>query len=145
MSPGPNLTIRLSHRFRATPERVFDAWLDPATVGRWLFATPTGKMVRVEIDPRVGGFYTIVECRNGEDAVHFGMYLEIDRPRRLVFTLGAEKDSQAMDPIVIEILPTDTGGELTLTHTLQPKWAEYRDRTEQGWTSILEGLAGTLG
>ena len=79
-------TVQVTGQFEASPERVFDAWLNPATAGKWLFATEKGQMVRVEIDPRVGGLYTIVERRDGVDVEHTGEYLEIDRPRRLVFT-----------------------------------------------------------
>ena len=43
-------TLRVTHRFAHSPERVFDAWLDPAIAGKFLFATPDGEMVRVEID-----------------------------------------------------------------------------------------------
>ena len=85
--------ICITRRFNASIERVFDAWLDPEKRANGLFATPTGKMVRVEIDPRVGGTFNITS-RESEDIEHVGTYLEIDRPRRLVFTFGVPKLSE---------------------------------------------------
>jgi uncharacterized protein YndB with AHSA1/START domain len=124
---------------------VFDAWLDPRSAGKWLFATPTGQMVRVEIDARVGGQFTIVERRGDEDAEHLGEYLELDRPRRLVFTFAVEKDAKDPDRVTVEFASLATGCELTLTHEMSQEFAEYADRTRQGWTHILGGLAATLG
>ena len=43
------------HRYAATPDQVFDAFLDVETARRFLFATKTGEMITAEIDPRVGG------------------------------------------------------------------------------------------
>jgi uncharacterized protein YndB with AHSA1/START domain len=135
-------TLRITRRFDASPERAFDAWLDPRTAGKWLFATPTGKMVKVEIDARVGGTFSIVR-RDGEDIEHVGTYLEIDRPRRLVFTFGVPKFSPEMTTVTISIVPQGKGCELTLTHEgVLPDWAEA---TEQGWTMILDSLGREQG
>ena len=82
--------VVVSRQFDAPPELVFDAWLDPKSVGRWLFATPGGRMTRVELDPRVGGKFTIVERRDDVLAGHFGTFVEIDRPRKLVFDFTTE-------------------------------------------------------
>ena len=68
MNPPPQKAIvQVTRKFTASAERVFDAWLDPNTVGMWLFATPTGKMSKVKIDARVRGSYLIVESRDGAD------------------------------------------------------------------------------
>jgi uncharacterized protein YndB with AHSA1/START domain len=131
--------VRVTHHFNASPERVFDAWLDPKTAGKWLFATPTGQMVRVDIDARVGGSFVIVDRRNGEDVVHTGEYLEIDPPRRLVFTFAVPKYSALFTTVTIEIEATASGSDLTLVQENVP--AEYLGRNEKGWIGILVGLA----
>ena len=140
---APQAVLRVRRRFAHAPERVFDAWLDSGSVGRWLFATDGGEMLRAEVDPRVGGEFTVVERRGNAVAEHFGRYIEIDRPRRLVFTFFTDRDSNATR-VTVEITPTSDGCELTLTHEMDPQWAASADRARQGWTRILEGLAATL-
>ena len=139
MSDQATTTVRVKHRFTASPERVFDAWLDPEKARRFLFATPTGQMVRAETDPRVGGRFTFTDRRDGVDVVHTGEYLEIDRPRRLVFTFGVPTYSPVMTQVTIEIVPLDGGCELTLTNEGVPP--EYAERNVEGWSRILAGLA----
>jgi uncharacterized protein YndB with AHSA1/START domain len=141
MSANAKVTVRVTHRYSAPPERVFDAWLDPKTAGKWLFATPTGVMTRVEIDPRVGGRFTIVR-RDGEEFEHVGEYLEIDRPRRLVFTFGVPRLSAEMTRVTIEIVPVEGGCELTLTQ--EGVLPDYAERTVTGWTMILDNLPHAL-
>jgi uncharacterized protein YndB with AHSA1/START domain len=142
MNAKSNVAVRVTHRFQASPERVFDAWLDPERAGKWLFATPSGKMVKVEIDARVGGSFCFVDRRDGEDVAHNGKYVEIDRPRRLVFTIVVPKYSSEVTRVSIDIVPLGSGCELTLTH--EGVLADYVARTESGWAKILEELAATL-
>ena len=135
--------LTVERRFDASPEQVFDAWIDPDKVGRWLFATPDGVMERIELDPRVGGRFLIVERRGGEPAEHFGEYLEIDRPRRLVFSFAAMRDA-GYTRVTVTIVADSHGSRLKLVHEMDPQWAEYEGRTREGWTKILDGLARTL-
>lgn len=144
MSADQPIVVRITRHFEAAPERVFDAWLDPEKARKFLFATSTGQMVRAEIDARVGGGFNFTDRRDGVDAEHIGEYLEIDRPRRLVFTFHTEKGSTDLSRVSIDIAPRGTGCELTLTHEIDSKWSEYKDRTEAGWTNIVGALAATL-
>jgi len=141
MSNEPNV-VRVHRRFDASAERVFDAWLDAERAAKFLFATPTGVMVRSEIDARVGGRFCFVDRRDGVDVEHVGTYLEIDRPHRLVFEFGVPQFSAELTRVSIDIVALGTGCELTLTH--EGVLLDYVDRTRQGWTGILEGLAGAL-
>jgi len=134
--------LRITRHFDASAERVFDAWLDPRRAGRWLFATPTGQMMRVAIDARVGGSFVFVDCRNGEDVEHSGEYLEIYRPKRLVFTFVVPKYSALYTRVAIEIVPAGAGCDLTLVHEGVPP--QYRDQTQSGWQAILAQLAVNL-
>jgi uncharacterized protein YndB with AHSA1/START domain len=139
MSDQATTTVRVKHRFTTSPERVFDAWLDPEKARRFLCATATGQMVRAETDPRVGGRFTFTDRRDGVDVIHTGEYLEIDRPRRLVFTLAVPTYSSVLTQVTIEIVPLDSGCELTLTH--EGVLPEYAEGGVEGWSRILAGLA----
>jgi uncharacterized protein YndB with AHSA1/START domain len=142
MSTTETRVLRVSRSFDASPDRVFDAWLDPATAGKWLFATPTGEMVRLEIDARPGGSFVIVERRDGEDVEHQGEYVELDRPQHLVFTFAVPKYSPLITRVELDLVPAASGCDLTLTH--EGVLEELAASTEEGWRSILDGLAASL-
>jgi uncharacterized protein YndB with AHSA1/START domain len=137
--------LTLSRHIAAAPRRVFDAWLDPAQAGRFLFATPYGKMLTVEMDARVGGRALIVERRPQGDARHRLQFETIDRPRRLVFLFAADPAPEGeWTRVTIEIAAEGEGSRLTLTHEMDPQWAAYEEQTRQGWIMILDSLARTL-
>jgi uncharacterized protein YndB with AHSA1/START domain len=137
------ITVRVQRAYTHAPERVFDAWLDPALLGRWMFgpAIRDEEIVRLTVDPRVGGKFSFVVRRQGAEIDHVGEYLEIDRPTRLVFTWGTADNLPGTSRVTIEIAPRDGGCELSLTHDMDRKWADYAARTEQGWRTMLEALA----
>ena len=134
-----NITVR--QRFVAPAERVYDAWLNPAQAQRFLFATATGTIVHCEIDARIGGRFAIVDRRNGEDVLHEGTFIELERPQRIVFTLRVPRYSTAEDRVTIDIESRSTGCELKLTAGADH---ESADATKRGWTTILDVLGQML-
>lgn len=144
--------LRLSRRFDASPERVFDAWITPETVRRWLFASPADEAYRAELEPRVGGAWTITARREGVDYTAVGEYLELDRPRRLVFTFAMPQFSPNSDVLTIEIVPEGAGCRLTLTQEGVDIAAELgqlppgvEGGTAQGWSDMFDLLAAIVG
>jgi len=137
--------LTIARDFDATPEAVFDAWLDPAKAGKFLFKTPDGEMLTVEIDARVGGRALVVERRASGDAHHRLRYEVIDRPHRLVFLFAADPAEEGeWSRVSIDIVAKGQGATLTLNHEMDPEWAAYEDQTRKGWTMILDTLATLL-
>jgi uncharacterized protein YndB with AHSA1/START domain len=138
----PTAVVQVTRRFESTAEQIFDAWLDPATARAFLFATPSGQMIRADIDARPGGSFHMVDRRDGDDVAHVGTYLDIDRPRRLAFTFAVPKFSKAVTRVVIEIVPRGAGCELTLTH--HDVLSDWADQTRSGWGTLLDRLAAVV-
>jgi uncharacterized protein YndB with AHSA1/START domain len=136
----------VTKRFAATAERVFGAWLDPDWLGRWMFGPNVRdeRIVRLGLEPRVGGKFSFIVERGGKPVDHVGEYLELDRPRRLVFTWATRDSLPETSRVIVEITPLDGECELTLTHEMAPAWAAFADQAADSWRKMLDGLAGTL-
>ncbi len=143
MKTEQNMVVRVDRRFSASAERVFDAFLDPEQAKHFMFVMRE-PLVRSEIDAIVGGRYTFVDRRDGKDVEHTGEFLDITRPRRLIFTLSVPKYGQDSDEVRIVLEPEDHGTSLTLTHETHGD-DEVRRLVEQGWHGVLDRLATTLG
>ena len=139
------------HDFKASAERVFDAWLDPDKVRAWgaqpIPGRPPIDIRRVEIDARVGGRFTFSDMREDGEAVHWGTYLQIDRPRKLVFTwFTTEEDEKENNSVVtLTIEPLATGCRATIVHSMDRRWSDYVEQTATGWSMMLGQLATDFG
>lgn len=106
MSGMPN-TVRFHRVLRATPERVYRAFLDPEAKVKWL--PPHGFTGRVHhLDARVGGSYkmSFTNFTTGHSHSFGGEYLELVPHERLRWT------DRFDDP--------NLPGEMTVTVTLRP-------------------------
>ena len=113
-------SLTLVRQIAARPAIVFDALTTPDGIAVW-WGPDAGPVLLAEADPRVGGRFR-VRFRMLDDTEHeaSGDYLEVVRPERLAMTwrwLGGQEDP-GESRLAFDLRPTDTGTELTLTHSL---------------------------
>ena len=135
------ITLEMTRHFDASPERVFDAWLD-GSWGEW--AGPPGIKGEVTLlEPCVGGRYRIVMHRpDGGTLTVGGTYDDIVRPSRIVMSWKWEHEET--DTLLTLTFQARNGGtDLTLHHTGFAA-ADRRDGHNMGWIGTLDKLADYL-
>lgn len=145
MDPPAPLEVRCNRHFNAMPGAVFDAFVIPREMGRWMFATPIHDMtlLRLDVDPQVGGRFLLQVRHSGQLIEHAGHYLELDRPRRLALawaTKGAADDGSSRTQI--DLAPSAGGTELVLTHRHHAKRDTNAGQVREGWNAVLDALGG---
>ena len=87
--PSKNLhahELAFSRLIDAPPDKVFRCWTDPTLIVQW-FTPPPWKTIHAETDVRSGGSNLIVmQGPDGTEMPSRGVYLEVIRNERLVFT-----------------------------------------------------------
>jgi uncharacterized protein YndB with AHSA1/START domain len=129
----------------APPETVFAALTQPALLRKWWgphgFTTPA-----VEVGLRVGGRYRFRMQPPEGEAFHLsGEYLEVDPPRRLVFSFRWEEpdpdDRETVAELSLEAVGQDT--ELSLVQGGFATEARL-ELHRAGWTDSFEKLRDLL-
>lgn len=135
--------LRIERSYDTSPEEVFDAWTNPEVLRRW-WVVQSGETTPIaEVDLRVGGRYRLaMETPEGVRHTVQGEYLQVDRPRRLVYSWQWELDAGGLGPastVSVEFRRRGESTEVVLEHTGLPD-SESRDRHAHGWTACLEFL-----
>jgi uncharacterized protein YndB with AHSA1/START domain len=137
---GPG-SVEIRRRLPAPIAEVFRWWTEPERVREWM--SPTGS-VEAEVDLRVGGAFRIVMSGHGQVIEHVGQYLEIDAPRRLVFTWASVFTGAEPSLVTVELEPEGDGAtQLRIVHAQLPDDAAASHR--DGWGAMADRLAGRLG
>jgi uncharacterized protein YndB with AHSA1/START domain len=146
--------VSVTHRYCAPADRVFDAWLTPWQASRFLFRSRSGTVMQCELQPEVGGAFSVVERRNASEGdesvfnvVHSGRYIEIDKPRRLSFDLSVLAFSDETTRVTVDIAPsTAQTCEVTVTHELGTSRHAFaiEEGTRRSWDNMLTLLEREL-
>jgi uncharacterized protein YndB with AHSA1/START domain len=135
--------IVLSRVFSAPRRLVFEAWTKPEHVKQW-YGCSIMTLPVCEIDLRVGGAYRYV-MRDPAGAAHTmrGIYREIVRPERLVYTQQYVTEGFTSGEALVTVLLAEHGGMTTLTNTILHRSREDRDAHLS--TGMEKGVAEMLG
>lgn len=135
-SPTETTSVEREITIAARPETVWEFLVDPDKALRWWG-------IGVSFDPRPGGAYQI-EVIPGHTAS--GEFVELDPPRRLVYTWGWEKGGDGANPVPsgsttveIDLVPEGEQTTLRFTHRDLPSAGAVESHAH-GWDHYFERL-----
>lgn len=132
-----DLTLTVRRTIKASPEQLFQAWLDPAIMAKFMAGGASQKVTKAQSDARVGGSFLVV--MTAETALeHKGVYRVLTPFSRMVFTWESPY-SPADSEVELLFTPVAGGTELTLNQVKFLSEAS-RDGHIGGWTKILQRL-----
>jgi uncharacterized protein YndB with AHSA1/START domain len=131
----------------ASPERVFQALIDPHQVCQWW----TSKQCQIEsftFDARPGGRWSYHSSHgsatvNGVSKFHCeGEVLEFDPPRRLAYSWIANWHDQPSRRTVVqwELFKSAKGTRVKITHSGLAQLPDARKDYSGGWPGVVESL-----
>ncbi|MGH1446423.1 MAG: SRPBCC family protein [Cognatishimia sp.] len=139
----PDLRLSTDRVIAAPVEKVFNAWLDPEMLARFMRPGPDMTVPSAKSDAREGGHFEIIMRAGDQDIPHQGTYQKIARHSQIVFTWESAF-SPADSEVTLDLRPEGDGTHITLTHvTFYDE--EKRDNHLGGWKNILEALSEAVG
>jgi uncharacterized protein YndB with AHSA1/START domain len=137
------VSLEVRRVIRATADRIFEAWTQPAHLREW-WGPRDVTCVDAQVDLRVGGRYRIANrYPDGRIVCIVGEFEVITPPHELVYTWRLESDAQPAERVRVRFEPRADGTEVIVVHEriIDPT---VRDRHREGWHGCLEGLAEYL-
>tara|TARA_R110002096_G_scaffold24713_12_gene77777 strand:+ start:3044 stop:3472 length:429 start_codon:yes stop_codon:yes gene_type:complete len=137
-----DLSLTCKRTIKASPEQVYNAWLTPETMMKFMSPGPDMHVREARADARVGGRFFVMMVGKS-DLPHGGSYKVLTPHSRIVFTWEAPWSAPDTE-VELLLAPVNGGTEVTLT---QVKFisGESRDNHIGGWTGILGKLEAVFG
>ncbi len=139
--------LRIVRKFKIASEIVFDTFTKPEAMRVWW----TDDTV-FDIDLRVGGTWKITRTEGDMTFMMTGEYLEVERPKKLSYTISMPQFSPNSDTVSIEITPDEKGGCTVTFVQSGPDIAEELktlpsgeiSESEKGWQQGFDLIAEAL-
>ncbi|MDK1377767.1 MULTISPECIES: SRPBCC family protein [unclassified Sinorhizobium] len=142
-------SFTIERLFKASPERVFHAFADPATNDRWFVKGDNWPVAEYRHDFGVGGRESGRFSQDGK-TFYFNetVYLDIVENRRIVSAYTMAKDDRRISASIatVDLVPEGKGTRVIFTE--QAAFLDGLDKVEyrrQGWEQLIGLLAAELG
>ena len=126
--------LTVTRTIPATPDAVYDVWLDPKSPGGLWFGVE-----RVILNPVVDGLFFHAVKHEGRLWPHYGRFIRLDRGQTIEHTWVSEATRGLESMVTITLVPRGSGTEITLRHAGIPDDDMGRSHKD-GWTWYLSAL-----
>lgn len=133
-------SITLTKLIKASPEKVFKAFIEKEQLEEWYAPGPMKAEFRV-FEPKVGGSFEIAMISpEGKEHISQGVFKEIVMPTKLVHTWQwVSPDEGAETLVTVEFKEVSEGTEIVFVHENFAE-EENAQHHKKGWASILDKL-----
>lgn len=128
----PPITIETTVKNKM--KTVWNAWISPADITNWCFASDDWEAPFAENDLRVGGtFKTTMAAKDGSMSFDFaGTYTQVVEHELIVYKLD--------DGRQVKIQFIDTADGIQVIETFDPEKSNSEEMQKQGWQAILSNF-----
>jgi uncharacterized protein YndB with AHSA1/START domain len=133
-----DLSLTISRRIKAPATKLFDAWLDPLMLARFMRGGEGVTVIEASTEARVGGRFSVLMKVGDKEVPHAGTYFEITPHSRLSFSWESPYTIDG-STVTLTFTPEPEGTLVTLEHVRFPS-EQSREGHRGGWTSILAAL-----
>jgi uncharacterized protein YndB with AHSA1/START domain len=135
----------ITRTFDAPRALVFKAWSAPEHAVRW-FGPKNFTVPHCSMDFRVGGAYRACICSpDGKEYWMLGLYREIVKPERIVFTFAWEEEGERGRENLITVTFAEQGDQTRMTFRQAFfESVSERDSHNEGWSECFDRLVQFL-
>jgi len=134
MSDAKTIEVTIERTIPASPDEVFDAWLDPKIPG-----TPWNMADKLLLNPIVDGFFYWAV----RGTPHYGRFTAIERAARIQHTWMSPNTSGLESIVSVTFQAEGKNTLMTLVHSGLPDTDSGRSH-EKGWNYFLDGFCSQL-
>jgi len=137
-----DLSLQIDREIKAPVEAVYNAWLNPEMLARFMIPGEGMSVPKSEANPVVGGRFDIVMAAGDQELPHGGEYKTLTPFSLIVFTWESPFSVEG-STVTLKLTPTDSGTHIELIH-MKFSDEESRSNHDGGWSSILAALDSAL-
>ncbi|MBT3529531.1 MAG: SRPBCC domain-containing protein [Gammaproteobacteria bacterium] len=140
------MSLSVSRTISAPAEKVYDHWLIPTFVGKWMFAAGNKgeHLIDLHNEVRPRGEFSYKVQRGGKDITYSGAYQRIDRPRQLIFSWKASNGEACPNRVTVDFEQLDQKTKLKISMQMDKDLANFSDEVKQQWSNRSKALATLL-
>jgi len=132
------LSLKVSRTINAPAEAIYNAWLDPELLAKFMLPAEGMKPPKIKLDTQEGGRFSILMMVGENEIPHEGEYLVLNPYSQIRFTWESPFSIEG-STVTINLSKVDAGTKIDLTHIKFPN-EESRSNHEGGWKNILNLL-----